>query len=174
MSSSVRRRSAWFPGFAFPRRAGRSRTKADRWKDWTKTWRKPRTPIRLLRNGYDSDHDVTCIRAILLEWSILVPSFLSLRETGQRRAAVGVIKWRLMLMLRHSCCWLRCTDVWPFGMSDRFLVNDGVGGQLKAKHHRVRTTFCNWETLSYGHFQSLQESRQRTAPYWSLRPPSLI
>ena len=45
-------------------RAGRLRTKADRWKDWTKTWRKPRTPIRLLRNGYDSDHDVTCIRAI--------------------------------------------------------------------------------------------------------------
>ena len=40
------------------------RTKADRWKDWTKTWRKPRTPIRLLRNRYDSDHDVTCIRAI--------------------------------------------------------------------------------------------------------------
>ena len=45
-------------------RAGRLRTKADRCKDWTKTWRKPRTPIRLLRNGYDSDHDVTCIRAI--------------------------------------------------------------------------------------------------------------
>ena len=77
---------------------------------------------------------------ILVEWSILVPSFLSLRETGQRRATVGVIKWRLTLMLRHLCCWLRCTDVWPFGMSDRFLVNDGVGGQLKAKHHRVRTT----------------------------------
>ena len=47
-------------------RADRLRTKANRWKDWTKTWRKPRTPIRLLRNGYDSDHDVTCIRAIAL------------------------------------------------------------------------------------------------------------
>ena len=51
-------------------RAGRLRTKADRWKDWTKTWRKPRTPIRLLRNGYDSDHDVTCIRAITRCWGL--------------------------------------------------------------------------------------------------------
>ena len=55
-----KKRISWF---AFPRRA--EQVVWEQKLTDEKTGRKPRTPIRLLRNGYDSDHDVTCIKAII-------------------------------------------------------------------------------------------------------------